>query len=430
MSSGNKLWHKFSLDNHFFLYSTQHKQAIEIDETLFKGLNLCHEMQTANNLETIETYFRRFPIVKPKKLKKKTYDVFLLVANACNARCIYCFAEGGTYGKKIDFMNQETGRTAIDFFFSYIPNDYTINLNFFGGEPLLAIETIEYIINYISFSYPSRRIVYSVTTNGYILNEEILNFLTNHNVHIVLSIDGGRETQCRQRPLLNGKNSFDEVTKIIPYMKRTGQPILARATYHDFNKPLCQIYNDLLLMGIDEIQVVPDFSNINCTKDINKLCSQVDGLYDYIKYYIRNIMYQPERFPFVTVVQAIRFLYFAPYEYSFSCENGKTMFAVDTTGNIFPCHRLSSDERYIIGNIKTGFQTSSSSRFSDCTICNDCSSCWNQYTCTHNCVANTTPLASVAFCTYAKKMTEVAIALTAQMDKKDISRAIRMGSSV
>lgn len=290
----------------------------------------------------------------------------------------------------------------------------------------MAYETIRYTVEYVNEKYKDRKIVFSVTTNGYLLNQDMLNFFKRNDICLALSIDGGKIIQNKQRALNNGEDAFAKIMSQILMMKQTGLPIFARATYYDFEIDLARIYNELLLMGVDEIHIVPDFSHIKDYDEVRKLKKQVESLYKYCKYYMENILYNVEKFPFVTIAQAIRMLYFAPFSYTYSCEKGKTLIAIDCRGDVYPCHRLSSVTGNRIGNINN-FKEEKVLTQSDCEAGNEkCKRCWNRYTCSHGCGHNHSKVEEFAFCEYAKKVTEISIALVAEMDVDTTAKAIRL----
>lgn len=277
-------------------------------------------------------------------------------------------------------------------------------------------------------SYSSRKLTLSITTNGFLLTPEIVRCFAENNVNISLSIDGGKTIQNQQRPMKNRGNSFAEATKMLDEMRRMRLPVIARGTYFDYNIDLARVYNELLLLQFDGIQIVPDFLHVDSIEEVRKLERQVDSLYNYCVYYMKNILRDYSKFPFVPVIQQMRMLFLPPYSYSYACEKGKTLMAIDYVGNVFPCHRLSSDKDKIVANIfeNTKYMWESDEIIPELGKNEKCTHCWNRYTCSHGCSHNTDSFAKIAFCAYSKKLTEVAIAILSKLSPEQVAKVIRL----
>ena len=314
-------WHVFNVGSEYFIYNTLCKQAIKISKDIFSEL-------MKNNpftISYIEEYFSKYQNLPSKPLTRNDYDLFLLVSNTCNAHCVYCFASQGNYGKVEGIMSSDIAYRTIDAFMEKVPAQSNIRITFFGGEPLLAKEVIFDSILYIQKKYNWRNVKYSITTNGYTLDHETIDFFKSNHVTVALSMDGNHRIQCCQRPLNNRKDSFLEITKNLSYMKENKVPLLARGTYFDFHYDLSKIYIDLLILGFDEIQIVPDLFHIQSNDDILLLEKQLDKFNNFVIYYIRNLMYDAEKFPFTSLIISLRSLYLSPYDYTYTCEKGKTL---------------------------------------------------------------------------------------------------------
>lgn len=422
----NQDWHFFSIAGEYYLYNCPKKQAVSISEAHYKSLQ-------NNDAKTWEYYircFERFRTTPPKSLKRYYYELFLLVANDCNARCIYCFAGQGLYGKKSRLMDAATAQKAVDFFVKNVPQDAPIEIVFFGGEPLMAFNTIKETVLYVEKKYCDRQIRYSMTTNGYLLNEEIARFIGEKNIYITLSIDGNRMLQNQQRPLADNSDAYDKITKSLKLLKSSGVPLIARGTYYNYNYPLSRIYNDLLLMGFSEILIVPDFLHVKSSDEVLKLLNQIENFYQYCADYVENIMYDASSFPFVSIAQVFRLLYLAPFEYTYTCERGKTVLAIDPYGEVYPCQRLSSDPKEKITSIflkSSDFRFRNDSDYQQSRTTDKCAKCWNRFSCSHGCQFNCKGMEASAYCVYAQKMVEISIALAAKMSNKQVAEAMRYG---
>lgn len=205
-------------------------------------------LELESNFNSIEKYVEKndIPIEARKNLVRTNKNVFkedwyegkvlnkmwLSVTHNCNMNCSYCFAGGGTYGSK-GTMTKETAKKCIDFFFKYVKkNSKTIYINFFGGEPLLNKEVFIYATNYINKRAEEKgfKTRYTVTTNGTIMDEEILKTISKNNMNINISIDGGRETHDRNRKLANGKETFNLIENNVNRILKDYKNIIARVT--------------------------------------------------------------------------------------------------------------------------------------------------------------------------------------------------------
>ncbi len=419
-------YHSFKIDKIPVLFLVEYKQAFIIQEDEYE---ICKESKAESQI-IINKYIRNLDIEESEDIgivKDSIFELYLCVANDCNANCCYCFAGQGSYGKKPGLMNYETSKKAIDFFFSKVPKEGLAIITFFGGEPLLAYDLIEKSCEYINFKYSQRKYEYHMTTNATLLDEKKIDFLVENDFKLALSIDGGSKIQNKQRPLRNGKDSYIEATKYIPYLLEKKAKCLARGTYMDYSVPLYKCYSELLKLGFVEVNIIPDILDIVTEADMKSLILQLEDVYKYIlKYMEENTL-----FPFGIFKRQIRQLFLPVNTSHASCGAGKTTFAVDINGDIFPCHRYSGVANSVIGNVHKKLNT-----LDETIIClskYQCKKCWNRNTCSHGCsyenyqnIKNNRM--APYFCNYAKKMTELAIGLCMHMDENQLINLMKKNS--
>ena len=298
-------FHLFKNNADNFLYFTEYKQLFMITNEEYNVLK-----QNVNKID-IQTIINNY-IDKLNKIdlsngleyeKIQKYGLFLCISNICNCECSYCFANQGNYGKEKGLMNYEIAKKSIDNFLQIVPSNINANIIFFGGEPLMNYNLIVKICNYIKEYYRDRKCIYSIVTNGTLLNKEMIDFFAENNFVVALSIDGGKEIQDTQRPLSNGKSSYDEIITNLFYLLNSVKSTHARGTYVDFNKSLVQSYKDLISLGFKEVDIPPNFI-LNMDVDIyTKLINeQLDELYMFILEYIN----QNDNFPFGLFRESIR----------------------------------------------------------------------------------------------------------------------------
>lgn len=351
---------------------------------------------------------------------------FLCIANTCNAKCVYCFASQGNYGKAKNLMQGSAACKAIDFYMKLVPEDYIAYIIYFGGEPLLAYNEIKESVEYTVRKYEKvRKYKFHIVTNASLLTKEMIDYFSLYNFSVSVSIDGGKEIQNYQRPLINGKDSFYESTKNISYLFDKILNVNARGTYYNFNTSLVKAYDDLLSMGFSEISIPPDILDIQDRREIYKLLHQLDDLY----FYILNYINKNDSFPFTLFSTRMRQLFTPKTDINYSCGVGNSVFAIDTCGDIFPCHRF-QDRNMIMGNIHMNIPEEISVWQSRQAL--KCSSCWNRFTCSHGCAYDDYRLVGSLkkkneyWCIYSKKMTELCLMLSARLSEQQIIKILKL----
>lgn len=415
-------YHIYSTGQKNVLYLPNYKQAFLVSETEYELIKKAHGKDIVEKYTTMVNEIDRKNEIRGKD---SVYELYLCVANMCNAKCIYCFANQGDYGKKKGLMKAEIAKKAIDFFMWKVPIDCEARITFFGGEPLLAYETIVQTCEYVNKKYFTRNHTFHITTNATLLTKNMIDFMSLYNFKVAISIDGGPQIQNSQRPLANAADSYVEATKNVEYLLNKVKHILIRGTYcgHEYNLDDC--YADLLDLHISEVNVVPDISGINNERDCDKLLLQLDRLHHFILDYVKF----HDDFPFGLFTIKIRELFLRKTELTYRCGAGKNTFSVDIEGNIYPCHRLSNDTDLILGNVN---EYISASEWETNIYKDSCQRCWNRYTCTHGCryedriAQEGNNEKNPYFCAYSKKMTEIAISLCLELPPESLRKILRI----
>ncbi len=411
-------YHVFNVSTKSYIYFPEFQQAYVINDTFKKFLENTNE----NNIENKKTLLNQF--VKQQK-KCKTYKIeemthrnalFLMVATTCNSHCVYCFADSGTYGKSEEIMNPDTAIKAIKCFIDNIQPEEKNNRNFvnyFGGEPMIAWDTIKTSFKYASKYAASKDInlIFRIVTNGTLFDKERIDFLAENNIGVTISIDGGEDIQTKQRPLNNGKNSFLEITKNLDYLLKNIPDTSARSTYVNYDYPLHKIYSDLINLGFNFVDVVPDILNISKT-DIEKVLLQIET----VKPFIFNEIVNNHKLRFGTFANKLLRIYGRKVYKSRACGAGLDISAIDPKGKIYLCHRYTSEEDMSIGDIqKGGYSKKWNFTTQEETL--DCVKCWNRYLCSSGCYYNNQTIHGdplyrhEPWCLYSKKMSEVCLSL-------------------
>lgn len=416
------MFHIFENKDKKYLYLTSYKQFFEIDENTYLILKFSNDNTEINRiLKVYEQHVNEEDYFVKNDVEELRYGLFLCISNVCNANCSYCFANKGNYGKDEGIMSMQIAKIAIDFFINKVPTNGQANIIFFGGEPLMAYNQLVSTCEYIKERYTNENIQLHLVTNGTLLNEKIIDYLAMNNFSVGLSIDGNEKVQNEQRPLRNGMNLFLEATKHLDYLLKKVKSVHARGTYSNYNNSLVEAYDALLNLGFREVSIPPDILSDNMNKKINLLDEELDNLYDYIVDYINN----NDDFPFGTFIEHIRRIFLPKTDIKYTCGLGEVIYSVDIYGDIYPCHRFSSENNYKLGNVMDQEKVKVFSFVTE-----ECNKCWNQYTCSHGCCYNDYILTDSLnkknpyWCAYSKKMTELCLALIPKLSEEHLKRIL------
>ena len=286
-------------------------------------------------------------------------NTVLQIANDCNLNCIYCYGDGGSYGRERELMSFETAKKAIDFTVDNSEGVNNILIVFFGGEPLINFDVVKKTFDYCKSieSDKGKKFSFSMTTNGTILTDEIYSFIKDNKIHVMISIDGGRDIQDKHRCYCDGRGSYDDVKKNIERFKEAhGGFLTARATVCRTCFQFKKIKDNLLELGftnaitsmVDTYEDSPLFIGGEYSK---KVLEQYQVLADE---YVRNIK-SGKKGVNLLFTDYLNALYFKKIRIR-SCNAGESGIAIGTNGKMYPCHRFMGSEENIIGNLEDGLE--------------------------------------------------------------------------
>ncbi|WP_234119399.1 thioether cross-link-forming SCIFF peptide maturase [Clostridium hydrogenum] len=356
----------------------------------------------------------------------------LNIAHDCNLRCKYCFADEGEYKGKREIMTAEVGKMAIDFVIKHSGPRKNIEVDLFGGEPLLAFDVVKEIVEYAKGQEKehNKNIRFTMTTNATLLNDEIMDYLDKNMGNIVLSIDGRKEVNDNVRIRRDGTGSYDAILpkiKKMVEMRDKSKQYYARGTFTRNNTDFFEDIKHLADAGFDEISVEPvvlpaeDPLSLR-EEDLPKIFEQYDKLYaemlkrhkegNEFKFYHFNININGG--PCV-------------YKRISGCGAGHEYVAITPSGDIYPCHQFVGNEKFKMGTIYSDeLNTEIPKEFKNAHIYNKpkCKECWARFYCSGGCQANNynfnkdmnTPYE--IGCKMQKKRIECAIALKSKIMSK------------
>ena len=319
----------------------------------------------------------------------------LHICHDCNLRCPYCFAKDGTYNTPKDYMTFEVGKAAIDFLIEKSGKRQNLEVDFFGGEPLMNMNVVKQIVEYAKAetAKAGKNINFTMTTNGVLLNEENRKWLNDNMTNVVISIDGREEVHDKLRVTPNGKGCQSIIMKnALEFRKIRGdKSYYIRGTYTKNNLDFCKDVLYLNDKGFDQISVEPvvlpesdDLAIKPC--DMPAVMKEYDKLArEYVKrrkgdkwFNFFHFMIDLQHGP--CVFKRLR-----------GCGAGNEYVAVTPIGDIYPCHQFAGDEKYKMGSVLTKeFDADAQKTYAKSTVYtkDGCDDCVAKYYCSGGCMAN------------------------------------------
>ncbi len=333
------------------------------------------------------------------KLKEKTSGVVkalcLHIAHTCNLNCSYCFASQGKYHGERAVMSFEVGKRALDFLIENSGTRKNLEVDFFGGEPLMNFEVVKQLVAYARSieKQHNKNFRFTLTTNGVLIDEDVIDFCNRECHNVVLSLDGRKEIHDRFRVDYKGHGSFD---KIVPKFKqlvdsRGGQGYYMRGTFTHANPDFLEDIKTMLDLGFNELSMEPvvcapgDPAELT-DEDMEIVKEQYERLAELM------LERHREGRPF-TFYHYMIDLTGGPciYKRISGCGSGTEYMAVTPWGDLYPCHQFVGDEKYLLGNIWDGVTNSTAQcEFAECNVYarEACRDCWARLYCSGGCAAN------------------------------------------
>lgn len=360
---------------------------------------------------------KRQPVVKA---------LCLHIAHDCNLKCSYCFAEEGEYHGKRQLMSLEVGKKAIDFLIKNSGNRKNLEIDFFGGEPLLNFEVVKEIVKYarsLEDKY-NKNFRFTITTNGILLNDEIIEFINKNMHNVVLSIDGRKEVNDKMRKRFDGSGSYD---KIVPNFIKVAQSrnqnnYYVRGTFTRNNLDFSEDVIHLAELGFKQISVEPVVTEI--TQDYALKEEDIEKLFkEYEKLALKMIEMKKEGKGFNFFHFMIDLSGGACIAKRLSgCGSGTEYLAVTPEGDLYPCHQFVGMNEFKMGTVYEGVQNKQiRDKFENCNVYTkpDCKKCWAKFYCSGGCLANSYNMRNDLLlpyeigCELQRKRTECAIMIKA-----------------
>lgn len=352
------------------------------------------ELKNAGKLFTKDTFE---PIAGD--LKAKTAGVVkalcLHVAHTCNLNCSYCFASQGKYHGERALMSYEVGKQALDFLVSHSGTRRNLEVDFFGGEPLMNFDVVKRLVAYARSieKEKGKNFRFTLTTNGVLVDKDVIDFANREMSNVVLSLDGRKEVHDRYRVDYSGKGSWDLIVpKFQEFVKaRGGKNYYMRGTFTHQNPDFLEDIKTMLDLGFTELSMEP----VVAAKGDPAALTEEDKeivMHEYEK--LARLMLDRDKAgkPF-TFYHYMIDLKGGPciYKRISGCGSGTEYMAVTPTGDLYPCHQFVGEEKFKLGDIYSGVtNTDIQNEFASCNVYarEDCRDCWAKLYCSGGCAAN------------------------------------------
>lgn len=319
----------------------------------------------------------------------------LHIAHDCNLRCKYCFASTGDFGTGRKLMPPETGKAAIDFLLEYSVGRENLEVDFFGGEPLMNFDVVKEIVTYARSKEKEfhKNFRFTITTNGLLLTDDKIDFVNEEMSNVVLSIDGRKEVNDKMRVRVDGSGCYDRIVdnykKLVA--KRGDKEYYVRGTYTKYNLDFAEDVMHLYHAGFDQVSVEPVMEDDSVEyaiteRDLDQIYAEYDKLVDQIAgikerggsinffHFMINLNQGP------CVIKRLR-----------GCGSGNEYVAITPDGDIYPCHQFVGHEEYRMGSLSDGtFNEDIKKEFAGCHVYSkpSCGECWAKFYCSGGCNAN------------------------------------------
>lgn len=319
----------------------------------------------------------------------------LHVSHTCNLNCEYCFASQGKYHGERALMSFEVSKRALDFLVENSGNRINLEVDFFGGEPLMNWDTVKRLVKYARSieKEAGKNFRFTLTTNGILIDDDVINFCNKEMANVVLSLDGRKEINDRTRVDYNGQGSYD---RIVPKFKklvesRGGKNYYMRGTFTHANPDFTKDVFHMADLGFTELSMEPVVCAPSDPSALTK--DDLQTVKEHYEILAREMLRRKKDGKPITFYHYMLDLTEGPciYKRISGCGSGTEYMAVTPTGDLYPCHQFVGEEAFKLGNIYDGV-TNNALR-EDFRSCNayarkECKDCWAKLYCSGGCAAN------------------------------------------
>ena len=362
-------------------------------EEIIESIEEIQQLANENMLYTEDIYENYINDFKNRETVVKA--LCLHIAHDCNLACKYCFAEEGEYHGRRALMSFEVGKKALDFLVDNSKNRINLEVDFFGGEPLMNWQVVKDLVAYGRSLEESnnKKFRFTLTTNGVQLSDDIIEFANKEMSNVVLSIDGRKEVHDNMRPFRGGQGSYEGIVPKFQKVAETREQMdyYVRGTFTQYNKDFAADVLHLADLGFKQISVEPVVADSSepyalQMEDIPALYAEYDKLAEEI---IKRKK-EGRGFNFFHFMIDLEGGPCAAKRLS-GCGSGTEYLAVTPWGDFYPCHQFVGQEEYIMGNVFNGIEKQEiQQEFKNCNVYTkeECKNCFAKFFCSGGCAAN------------------------------------------
>lgn len=440
--------HVFNMDDFYAAVDTNSGSVHVLDELSyellkdekFRDSSKVEEIKKKFGIEETDEVIREINDIiadgglytKPLRVKKNFETVVkamcLNVAHDCNLKCNYCFASQGNFGGKPMLMPFEVGKKAFDYLVANSGNRVNLEVDFFGGEPLMNFEVVKQLVEYgreLEKTH-NKHFRFTITTNGVLLDDDNIDYINENMDNVVLSLDGRKKVHDRMRRTVNDKGSYDlcmnNFKKLV--VRRGDKVYYLRGTFTRYNLDFFEDVKHMHEEGFKILSMEPVVTDASLPYAIRECdIPTIEAEYEKLAKYMVEQAKEGNGFTFFHYYMDLEH---GPciYKRSVGCGAGSEYLAVTPDGFFYPCHQFVGEEEYIIGNVDDGIlRPEVAKEYAAITVDTkpECDKCWAKYFCSGGCHANAihysgdvhTPYA--VGCELEKKRVECSIYLKAKL---------------
>ena len=330
-----------------------------------------------------------------KKRDSVVKALCLHIAHTCNLNCEYCFAGQGKYHGEDALMSFEVGKQALDFLVKNSGTRKNLEVDFFGGEPLVNFEVVKQLVKYARSieKENNKHFRFTLTTNGVLLNDDVIDFLNEEMDNVVLSLDGRKEINDAKRKNINGDGSYDIIVpKFKKFVEKRGnKEYYMRGTFTRNNLDFTNDIFHMADLGFTELSMEPVVSSEETDYSLRE--EDLDKIYEQYEILAKEMIKRKKEGNPFTFYHYMIDLSGGPciYKRITGCGSGTEYLAVTPNGDFYPCHQFVGDKKFLMGNVKDGIANKElRDEFKLCNVYSrkECKDCWAKLYCSGGCSAN------------------------------------------
>ncbi len=362
-------------------------------EQIINAYNEIKQLEESGLMYSRDEYAAMADVAENRKPVVKA--LCLHIAHDCNLKCKYCFAEEGEYHGKRSLMSFEVGKQAIDFLIANSGNRRNLEIDFFGGEPTLNFDVVKQIVEYgrSMEKQHNKNFRFTLTTNGLLLDDEMIEYINNNMQNVVLSIDGRKETNDNMRKRAGGQGSYDVIVPKFQKLAETREQnnYYVRGTFTAENLDFGNDVLHLAKLGFKQISVEPVVSDDAETYSLRT--EHLPRLFEEYEQLATKILEMEQKGEWFNFFHFMIDLTGGPCiaKRLAGCGAGCEYLAVTPEGDLYPCHQFTGIAEFKMGDVFNGVSNHDLRKtFDKCNIYakDECINCWAKFYCSGGCAAN------------------------------------------